>query len=152
MEFQAKVNVWAYTEPNPLFGEYTTRLYRRFHVYFGKKPDDILEYRIFVNENFTAFHNEQEYVAWLKTYKGAEFKTETGTVVFLYRKQELLIPKKDWDNLSLPIDTRLINGLIDIKYQVDDESKVITEYRYTNQNDCKVCHYEKPYGKASESL
>ena len=28
----------------------------------------------------------------------------------------------------------------------------ITEYHYTNQNDCKVCHYEKPYRTASESF
>ena len=110
-------------------------------------------YRIFASENAMAFHKYEEYLAWLKTYKGVDFKTETWTVIFLYCKQELLIPKKYWDELSLPIDTRLMNGgLIDIKYQVDDESKVITEYRYVNQNDCKVCHYEKSYRKASESF
>lgn len=34
-------------------------------------------YRIFASENAMAFHKYEEYLAWLKTYKGVDFKTET---------------------------------------------------------------------------
>ena len=156
VEFQAKVNVWSYREPNPLFGDYTTRLYRRLHVHFDNKPD-MFGYRIFVygngGMNYMAFHNNKEYLAWLNTYKGVEFTVDTGKVVFLYRKQEQLISEEEWEKLSLPIDTRWVNGLIDVKYHVDDESKLITEYRYTNSgNQNRSCQYNKPYGKAVETL
>ena len=131
---------------------YLSSINRKFYIHFKDEPN-MPGYRIFASENAMAFRKYEEYLAWLKTYKGVDFKTETGTVIFLYCKQELLIPRKYWVELSLPIDTRLMNGgLIDIKYQIDDKSKVITEYHYTNQNDCKICHYEKPYGTASESF
>lgn len=155
IEFQANVNVWAYTEPNPLFGEYTTRQYDRFHIYFLKEPD-MFGYRVLVHSSggasYVAFRNQREYLAWLATYKGVEFKVETGAVVFLYRKQEALITKEEWDALPLPIDTRWVNGLIDIKFEVNDEAKTVTEYRYSNSGGSHACYYDKLYGKAASEI
>ena len=155
IEFRANVNVWAYAEPNPLFGEYTTRQYDRFHIYFLNDPD-IFGYRVLVigggGTNYTAFRNQREYIAWLATYKGVEFKVANGAVVFVYRKQEALITKKEWDALSLPIDTRRENDLIDIKFDVNDEEKTVTEYRYCNGGDSRACYYDEPYGRAASEI
>ena len=68
-------------------------------------------------------------------------------MVFCYRAEEILISKDEWNDLVLPTDTRMMNGtIIDIKYRVDDETHIITEYRYTNaSNNRDSWRYRRPY-------
>lgn len=137
--FEATVNVWEYTDPAPRFGEYTTRDWAQRYVSLRKKEDEY-GYRYIVTSSGaiadTAFRSEDEYKAWLLTYKAVEFKGywPNQFVVFLYKKEEHLISEAEWESLPLPTDTRAMNAsILTIKYQYDDEAHIIHEYRFDNQ-------------------
>lgn len=149
IEFYAEVNVWVYTESDPYF-PYTTRDWCRHYMNYDKESHDSFGYHYYLDG--IAFHTEKEYLAWLATYHGVEFEGYWGnqTIIFCYRKNGVLLPRDEWDKLTLPTDTRMMNGtIIDIKYQTDDETHTITEYRYTNRaEDHMNYRYRRPYEAA----
>ena len=72
------------------------------------------------------------------TYKAVEFKGHWPNqfVVFLYKTENHLISKDEWDALPLPTDTRLMNAsILTIKYRYDDEAHIIHEYRFDNRGN-----------------
>lgn len=132
IEFYAEVNVWTYTEVDPFF-PYTTRDWRRCYMHYTEKASDSFGYHYHTDGR--AFKTEAEYLAWLATYHGVEFEGywPNQTVIFCYRQNKVLLPREEWDKLALPTDARMMNGtVIEIKYHTDDETHVITEYRYEN--------------------
>ena len=139
VEFEAWVSVWEYKEPGSLYGDYSTKNYDKFVIDCCVDecgcPRNGSPYRYFGNG--FAFKNKAEYNAWLKTYRGVEFKNEwqpNQTIVFAYKKKEILISEDDWEDLNCLADTRLYNGsIIPVKVDYDDENHTITEYRYTNR-------------------
>lgn len=153
IEFCAEVNVWAYTESDPYF-PYTTRDWCRCHMSYAEKSRDSFGYHYYMDGR--AFHTEKEYLAWLATYHGIEFEGywPNQTVIFCYRQNEILLSREEWDKLALPTDTRMMNGtIIDIKYQTDDETHTITEYRYTNAaEDRWNFRYRRPYEAAYATI
>ena len=141
IEFEAIVNVWEYTDPVPHFGEYTTRDWAKRYVSIRKSEDEY-GYRYIITSSGgtadTAFRTEEEYKAWLLTYKAVEFKGHWPNqfVVFLYKTENHLISKDEWDALPLPTDTRLMNAsILTIKYRYDDEAHIIHEYRFDNRGN-----------------
>lgn len=146
IEFYAEVNVWTYTEADPFF-PYTTRDWRRCYMHYDEKSHDPFGYHYYLDG--IAFRTKKEYLAWLATYHGVEFEGywPNQTVIFCYRKSEVLLPREEWDKLALPTDTRMMNGtIIDIKYQTDDETHTVTEYRYTNAAEDRMNYrYRRPY-------
>jgi len=140
--FEATVNVWEYKEPEPLFGEYTTEHYDRWYIShcvdkFGK-PQGGYEYQCF--SRGTGFATKAEYKAWLRTFRGVEFKVDSlpgQVVVFVYKRIEKLISKEEYEALKLPTDTRVCNGIIEVKVSYDDEARTVTEYRHTNCGKAK---------------
>lgn len=133
VDFFAEVNVWEYAQPDPLFGSYTTKDYRKQYISYDPEDSSPFGYHYYGEGH--AYRTEEEYLAWLTTYHGVEFEgfRENQTVVFCYRKNELLVSEEEWDALKLPTDTRMMNGtIIEIKYQTDHTSHIVTEYRYTN--------------------
>jgi hypothetical protein len=139
IHFQALVNVWEYIENNPLYGDYTTKNYNKNYVSYcvddkGNPKNDSC-YRYFADG--IAFKTTEDYKAWIKTYKAAEFKGhwENQTVVFCYKEQEYLLNKNEWDALDLPKDTRLCNGVNLCKVDYDDKNHLIKTYRYSNSGD-----------------
>lgn len=101
-----------------------------------------------------AFRTEAEYLAWLKTYKGVEFKGygEGQTVVFCYRQHEKLISEERWNELRLPPDTRLINAsIVLVKVDYDDVAHVVTEYRYENSGTTGDIPYYAARRKIAEN-
>ncbi len=139
VEFEAWVSVWEYKEPDSLYGNYSTKNYDKFSIdycvdEFGY-PRDGSPYRYFFKS--FALRDKTEYDAWLKTYRGVEFKNKrrpNQITVFAYKKKEVLINKYDWDGLNYPIDTRLCNAsIIPVKVDYDDNNHIVTEYRYTNR-------------------
>lgn len=141
IDFEAEVNVWEYTEENPLYGDYTTKDYERYYVSFVQEEKDGSPYHYFVRDyggtSHHAFRTEKEYLAWLRTYHGVEFKGmwPNQTVVFTYRKASHLITEVEWDELHLPIDVAECNGLIYVKVETDHEHHVVHEYRFTNDGN-----------------
>jgi hypothetical protein len=146
--FEATVNVWEYKEPNQFHGEYTTKDYDRHYISYCAdeqgNPKDASGYRYFGDG--IAFFTKADYEAWRDTFRGVEFLgySPDQTVVFLYKRIEKLVSETKFDNLDLPVDTRMCNGIIQVKVDYDDKNRTVTEYRYTNSGSK---HKEaKPYG------
>ena len=140
VEFDARVHLWSYREPNPFYGDYSTKDWDMFYVSHNDKPMHGSRYRYRVSmpggTAVTAFVNDTEYLSWLRTYRGVEFKGswEQQIIVFCYRVDERLISKDEWDALALPTDTRCINcSTILVKVDYDDIKHVVKEYRYENR-------------------
>lgn len=134
LNFYAPVNVWRYSEPDPLFGEYSSKDYNMIYVCETKQRSKKSHFHF----NGRIVENEIQYCAWLKTYKGVEFLLDEQDdcktlIAFTYRPQEHYIPIEKWDMLELPTDTRIVNAsIVPIKYEYDDANHLIHEYRYTN--------------------
>lgn len=148
VEFQAPVNIWSYSEPNPRFGDYSTRNWDKFYVSYVAEPKNGSPYRFKVSSDGGggryAFRKETEYMAWLRTYRAIEFEgfCDGQTVVFCYRKQEKLVSKEMWDSLDLMTDTRLINAsIIYVKVEYDDAAHIVREYRYDNKGTVEDVPY-----------
>lgn len=155
VEFDARVHLWSYREPNPLYGDYSTKDWDMFYVNYSNEPKDGSRYRYSVSlpggTRMHAFADDTAYLAWLKTYRGIEFNGawENQTVVFCYKKVEKLISQKEWDALALPTDTRFINcSTILVKVDYDDFKHVVKEYRYENKGTLN----SNPYRISLEEL
>ena len=136
INFQAEVNVWEYTAPNLKYGNYTTKDWDRHIIHWTEKS---YGFGYHYSGDGIAFKTEHEYFAWLATYHGVEFEGDSfdgGStyVVFTYKQNCHYISRQEWDELSLPTDTRMMNcSIIPIKYRIDDDNHIIHEYRYTNR-------------------
>lgn len=134
--FEAEVNVWEYKESESLYGDYTTKEWRKEYISYctdeyGNTKNGS-HYRYF--RDGITFGGKEDYEAWLKTYKGVEFKGHwiNHTVVFRYRERNILITKEEWDALDLPKDTRLCNGVNLCKVRYDDEKHIVEVFRFSN--------------------
>jgi len=153
--FEAEVNVWEYIEPNRLYGEYTTKDYNRYYISYraGEKGNPRHNNTCrYIGDDFT-FANTDDYTAWLKTFRGVEFQGNwpNQVVVFCYKRVEKLLPFEEYNALDLPIDTRICNGIIEVKVFYDDALRTVTEYRYTNAGGELEEKGIKPYVFARQS-
>ena len=128
--------MWEYRQPYPLFGEYSTKYYDRHYISHcvdeRGNPKNGSRYRyVSDSENF---ETSEEYNVWLKTFRGVEFKGHwpNQTVVFCYKRVEKLLSEAEYNALDLPVDTRMCNGVIEVKVFYDDVLRTVTEYRCTN--------------------
>ena len=151
--FEAAVNVWEYKQPDPLYGDFSTKEYDKHYISYCVdslgNPKNGSIYRYFGQD--IAFTTKEDYEAWRDTFKGVEFNgnwpNQTG--VFTYKRIEILTTKEKFDFLDLECDTRTQNGTIMVKFQYDDASHTITEYRYTN--DGNSLRGVKPYELARKN-
>ena len=139
VKFYVKVNVWEYQENNR-YGEYSTKEYDKLTFRHLEKATD-MGYTILGNG--IAFRNEEDYNAYLKTYRAKVFKENDSDIVFLYKEKQYYITKEEWDNIThAQIDTRLINGgITKVKVVYNDKEKEIKTYRYENGGKLDL----KPY-------
>ena len=136
IDFDARVHLWVYREPNPLYGDFSTKDWALFYVDKIKNARGY-EYKVTApgGTHVHAFRNEKEYLAWLRTYRGVEFKGSWvhQLVVFCYKRREKLLSKEEWDRLPLPTDTREMNcSNVLVKVRYEDAAHMINEYRYEN--------------------
>jgi len=138
IKFEALVNVWEYKQPEPLYGDFSTKEYDKHYISYcvdslGYPKDGIYRYL----GNSIAFTRKEDYEAWRDTYRGVEFNGNwpNQTVVFIYKRIENLISEQKFESLDLPVDTRIQNGIIKVKVRYDDVNHTITEYRYTNEGN-----------------
>ena len=144
IDFIATVNVWEVKQKNR-FEPYTTKDYNKMYIYKNvknHKPYTILGDGI-------AFENEQDYQAFLRTYRAKEFKgySFNQTVIFYYKEDNYYLTKEEWEKLTnCQIDTRRCNGsIIKVKVKYDDKNKKINVYRYSNYFEPQEEISSKPY-------
>lgn len=133
VHFQAEVSMWEYAEPEPLFGDFTTRTWRK--ITLNKTKDPAAEY-LYTGEGF-AFKDEHEYQDFLHTFHGTVFPGywDNQLVIWCYRDELQGLPLRQWEAVDAPITIRKIGALpTNVKIQKDHENhQVITFFIRSEQ-------------------
>ena len=149
--FKASVNVWEYVAPAQKYPGYSMKDWGKQYISYMENPGDGCVYHYYGQD--IAFKDAAEWQRWKETYKAVEFPggSPNQIIFFLYREINKLVPRKEWDALGLPLDTRRVNGIIHVKADYDDDAHVITAYRFTNSgylNPKRFDKYERAKGTA----
>jgi hypothetical protein len=133
--FKTLVNVWEYVAPAQKYPGYSTKGWHKQYITYVKEPTDNSPYHYYGSFSAgIAFKNDTELKLWKNTYRAVEFpgSDPNHSVLFLYRNNDRLISRDEWDALSLPLDTRFVNGIVHVKAAYDDGAHIVTAYRFTN--------------------
>lgn len=103
--FKAEVNLWEYEEPDQLYGEFTSRHWRKIYFYKTELGEECLYY----SKSLT-FQSEETFERFLKNYHATKFEGlyEGQIVVFCYYDILKEVPADEWEKLNAPIQTRTI--------------------------------------------
>jgi hypothetical protein len=126
--FQAEVSMWEYTEPEPLFGDFTTETWRKISL--NKTTDPAAQY-LYTGEGLK-FKDEGEYREFLELFCGTEFPGYWNNqwVIWCYCDEFKSLPLAEWKAVNAPVTIRKIGALpMNVKIQKDHEKhEVITFY------------------------
>lgn len=108
MYFQAEVSVWEYSEPDPLFGDFTTKNWRRLFFYKMDEGENCI-----YKGDFVTFQNQEAFDNYVKTYHGTVFKGRSENDIILWCYQDVVkeIPLEEWNKLKAPTQVRNIWGV-----------------------------------------
>ncbi|WPS85660.1 DUF4121 family protein (plasmid) [Brevibacillus halotolerans] len=146
--FHAKVNVWTYTEG---IHEYTTKTHDKFYVSVREKNDEY-GYKFIITKrdmSHFAFKTEEEYQAWIKTYRGVERDRNmiNSKIVWTMKQESKCVSVDEYKAIeNALIDSELCNGTIQECKRVYSDTSVVTYLPY--QNDKIELKGEKRYMKA----
>lgn len=126
VHFQAKVSMWEYTEPEQLFGNFTTKTWRKITV--SKTTDPAARY-LYSGDGLT-FSTEEEYLDFLQIFHATVFPGywQNQFVIWCYYDELKGLPLQQWDAVNAPVTIRKIGALpTKVKIQEDYEKhQVIT--------------------------
>ena len=131
--FLAKVPLWSYAEPNPMYGNFTTETYRKFYLNKRKEQEEGNLY----HGDGIAFRNEEEFRQFLKDYEGTVFKgnREKQIVVWCFRREYVFLPSAEWEKIDAPAEERRLNFHPEqVKIAKDMEKHITYFYRIKPQN------------------
>lgn len=124
--FHAGVSMWEYTEPEPLFGDFTTKTWRK--IILSKIEDPQVKY--LYSGNGIAFYSEDEYQDFLRRFHATVFPgyNKNQLVVWCYYEELKSLALQEWEAVNAPVTTRKIGALpTKVKIQEDHGNhKVIT--------------------------
>ena len=105
--FKARVPLWSYSEPGPLYGDFTTETWRRYYLTKDTSPDARNLYRGFDK----AFRTEEDFQQFLKDYEGTVFKGnwENQIVLWCFRHENRFLTRREWDRIDAPAVERRLN-------------------------------------------
>jgi hypothetical protein len=126
--FLSEVSLWEYAEAEPLFGDFTTKTWRK--ITLGKTKDPAAGY-LYKGDGFV-FEDENAYQNFLDTFCATVFPGygENQLVIWCYRDVLKGLPVQEWEAVNAPVTTRKIGTLpTEVKVQKDDKShKILTFY------------------------
>lgn len=131
VHFTAKVSVWEYVHPKPLYKDYTTEKWRKLYIsrIAEEQRKNYGDY-LYKSDDGVDFHTESEFHKFLKEYKGEIFNghCDNQLVIWCYKKQQTVISQEEFDTLDLPVTTTYCNGKRPAKIIHDDENKTTVFY------------------------
>ncbi len=133
--FTASVPKWAYKEPNPLYGDFTTETWRRFYLYKDKDTQS----RYLYHGDGIAFRDEDELQRFTGIYEATVFpgNWENRLVMWCFREKMEFVKEDVWNSLELPVHERICNcSLEKVKIAKDMERHIVTIYRIDLQPTC----------------
>lgn len=127
VSFTAKVPVWEYIEPEPLYGDFTTETWRKLYIHKDTGPDS----RYLYKGDCIAFCDDAEFDRFREDYEATVFpgNWEDRLVVWCFRKKTEFLPEDEWNRLALPVQERMRNCRpTRVKIDKDMERHVTTFY------------------------
>lgn len=132
--FTARVPLWSYSEPDPLYGDFTTETWRQYYLTKDTSPEARNLYQGFDK----AFRTEEDFRQFLKDYEGTVFKGnwENQIVLWCFRHENRFLPQNEWDKIDAPAVERRLNFHPEqVKLVKDMDSHITYCYRIKPEND-----------------
>lgn len=125
--FKAMVNVWEYTEPNPVYDDYTTKDWRKIHLskdVTSPKP----EYLYYGNG--IAFRNQEELDEYISLFRGKLYTIyyPNSFDLWCYFEMNIKVPIDKWKSLDLPRTTFRAKPGHPVKINVDTVKHIVILY------------------------
>lgn len=131
--FTARVPVWSYSEPEPIYGDFTTETYRRFYL---NKRNEAEEGNLYYGDSI-AFRDKAEFQQFLDDYEGTVFKGNwpTQIVLWCFRREYIFLPLPEWEKIESPAVERRLNFHPEqVKIVKDMEKHITYFFRIKSQN------------------
>lgn len=126
--FHTFVRAWKYTEPDPLYGKYTTKEWTRYIIECQPdiEPADAFVYR---NEAFTLYSKEElERLVGILHGKLFNGFRPGLFILWAYRMEWKELPAWEWNMLKA--DTHLsFLGISPVRIQTDHKRHIVTIYK-----------------------
>ncbi len=132
VRFNAKVPLWSYSEPDPLYGDFTTETWRQLYLRKNTEPDE----RYLYSGDGVAFRDEDEYQQFLKDYEATVFpgNWENRFVIWCFRREYVFLPLEEWEKIEAPIVERRLNFFPEQVKLVKDMDKHISYWYRIDKN------------------
>ena len=107
--FTARVPLWSYSEPDSLYGDFTTETWRQYYLTKDTGPDARNLYQGYD----IAFRTEENFRQFLKDYEGTVFKGnwENQIVLWCFRHENRFLPQHEWDKIDAPAMERVSTSI-----------------------------------------
>lgn len=131
--FYARVPLWSYSEPNPLYGDFTTETWRVFYIRKHTGKDNPYLY----SGDGVAFKDEEELQQFMADYEGTLFpgNWENNYVLWCFRREYVFLSQKEWDMIAAPVVERRLNFYTEqTKMSKDMNKHITTWYRIKSDN------------------
>ena len=132
VRFKAKVPLWAYTEPNPLYGDFTTKDWKKFYL---RKREDPAACNLYDGREI-AFGSEEELQEYINDHNGTIFTCSDPTlfVLWCYKRQIEFLPLDEWNKMDVEaVERRLSYRPEQVKIVKDMENHITTFYRIKSE-------------------
>lgn len=108
VNFAARVALWEYREPDPLYGDFTTKDWQR--IYVRKDTDRDAGY-LYQGIGMCCKDGE-EFGQFLRDHEGTVFpgNWENQVVVWCFKHSVKESPREQWDAIDVPVSERVIHG------------------------------------------
>ena len=131
VRFMAKVPQWTYSEPNPLYGDFTTKDWKK--ITLRKRGEGNL-----YDSMQIAFRNEDELQEYVKDHNGTICTCSDPTlfVLWCYKRQFEFLPLDEWKKIDAEaVERRLSYRPEQVKIVKDMENHISTFYRIKPESD-----------------
>ena len=126
--FMARVRAWQYTEPEPLYGRYTTRNWSKYHINRQPDPEHDGEF-FYMTEGFTLYSREElDRLTGILHGKLFDGIYSNSLVLWGYHMKWEILTEQEWNETKAEIHISFL-GKSPVKIITCDDTHTITVYK-----------------------
>ena len=126
--FMACVRAWQYTEPEPLYGRYTTRNWSKYHINRQPDPEHDGEF-FYMTEGFTLYSREElDRLTGILHGKLFDGIYSNSLVLWGYHMKWEILTEQEWNETKAEIHISFL-GKSPVKIITCDDTHTITVYK-----------------------
>ena len=135
VRFSARVPLWSYSEPDPLYGDFTTRTWRKVCL---NKRSGCKEGSLYQGDGI-AFHSEEEFYEYVCDHEGTTFPGiwPTQIVLWCFNHENRYLLPADWHELNADATERRFSGSpeqVKIVKDIEKHTTIFYHIRHENTN------------------